>query len=95
MSPQACMWVAAWYATMSLATFAAFGLDKRRARRGTRRLSEDSLHLLELLGGWPGALVAQRLFHHKSRKLSYLLVLGVIVILHGVGWAIWAAKGSP
>jgi uncharacterized membrane protein YsdA (DUF1294 family) len=49
-------------------------------------VSENTLHLLELVGGWPGALLAMKLFRHKTRKLSFLLVTWAIVALHGVGW---------
>ena len=70
------------YAIASLVTLLAYGLDKRRAQRGGRRVPEATLHLLELCGGWPGALVAQQLFRHKRRKASYLAVFAAIVALH-------------
>lgn len=85
------------YAGMSLATFLAFAWDKRSARRGRARLPERSLHLLELLGGWPGALAGQRWLRHKSEKLSYRLVLWAVVGLHLAGWAAFAylaARGA-
>ncbi|WP_153605141.1 DUF1294 domain-containing protein, partial [Pseudomonas aeruginosa] len=44
------------------------------------------LHLFELLGGWPGALVAQQVFRHKTRKLSFQLVFWGIVLLHQSFW---------
>ena len=49
------------YGLMSLITFAVYYLDKRAARLGRPRTPEVTLHVLELLGGWPGALLAQRL----------------------------------
>ena len=67
---------------MSVVTFVAYGIDKRRARTGGRRISEATLHWLELFGGWPGALAAQRLFRHKTQKLNYRLVFWSIVALH-------------
>jgi len=72
---------------MSLAAFAAFAADKAAAARGGRRVPERTLHALELLGGWPGALLAAALLRHKTRKPSYLLVLGLIAALHGAAWA--------
>ena len=45
---------------MSVACFIAYGLDKRKAVNGGRRVSERTLHLMAFLGGWPGALMAQR-----------------------------------
>ena len=74
---------------MSLAAFVAYGWDKRQARRDGRRISEQRLQLLSLLGGWPGALLAQRTFRHKTQKLSFRLVFWLIVMLHlaGIGLA--------
>ncbi|SJM91388.1 Cold-shock protein (fragment) [Crenothrix polyspora] len=51
------------------------------------RIPEKSLHTLELLGGWPGALLAQRTLRHKNRKPSYQVVFWLIVGLHVAGLA--------
>lgn len=67
---------------LSLLCFCMYGWDKRRARNCGRRVSERTLQLLALLGGWPGALIGQRLFRHKTQKLSFLAVLWLIVVLH-------------
>jgi len=47
-----------------------------------RRLCEGRLHLLELLGGWPGALLAQRRLRHKCSKGSYQFVFWLIVLVY-------------
>lgn len=78
--------VAALYLLGSAITFVAYALDKRAAMRGRRRIPEKVLHLLEALFGWPGALAAQRLLHHKSRKTRYQVVFWAIVLLHAAGW---------
>lgn len=81
---------------MSLICAAAYGLDKRRAVRQTRRISERRLHTLELTGGWPGAVLARRLFRHKTRKTSYRARFWLIVLLHlavlGVGVYLWVRR---
>ena len=59
------------YGVASLLAFGAYGQDKWAARTGRWRTSEDTLHLLSFLGGWPGALLAQRVFRHKSSKRSF------------------------
>jgi uncharacterized membrane protein YsdA (DUF1294 family) len=75
------------YAAASLLAFGAFALDKRRAVRGAPRIRESSLHTLELLGGWPGALLAMQVVRHKRRKPSYWLVTVAIAGLHLAAWA--------
>lgn len=77
------------YAVMSAVTFAAYWIDKRRARRGHRRLSEATLHAMELFWGWPGAWLAQRALRHKSSKLRYQIVFWLIGITHAAGWLWW------
>lgn len=75
--------------TYVLVSGLAFGLywhDKRSAQRSGWRTPEARLHLVELLGGWPGALIAQQAFRHKTRKLSFQLVFWLIVIAHQVVW---------
>lgn len=44
------------------------------------------LHALELLGGWPGALLAQQLLRHKTKKTSYQVVFWLTILMHQVYW---------
>jgi uncharacterized membrane protein YsdA (DUF1294 family) len=85
-------WFVGFYALMSALSFSLYGLDKRASTRGGWRTSEARLHLVELLGGWPGALLAQRVFWHKTRKTSFQVVfyLAVAVNLVALGWLIFA-----
>jgi uncharacterized membrane protein YsdA (DUF1294 family) len=82
---------------MSLACFVAYGWDKRSAANGSRRVPEQTLHILALLGGWPGALLGQRHFRHKTQKLSFLIVFWCVVLLHVaiVGTAAYVFFGKP
>ena len=64
-----------------------YGLDKRAALRGEWRASEASLHIVALLGGWPGALIAQSVFHHKTRKQPFHTIFWATVALNCVGLA--------
>lgn len=95
------MWYAAAYlglvAVTSVISFAAYGLDKRRAAVGGRRVPERTLHLLALLGGWPGAILAQRQFRHKTRKVSFLIVFWAVVVVHlaVVGAVAYTLLGPP
>ena len=67
---------------MSLVTFAAYGMDKRQAKTGGRRISEARLQWLALLGGWPGAWAGQQFFRHKTQKFVFRVVFWFIVALH-------------
>jgi uncharacterized membrane protein YsdA (DUF1294 family)/cold shock CspA family protein len=78
------------YLTLSIVTFAIYAWDKWRAKRGGDRMAEATLHLLEMLGGWPGALAAQHWLRHKSRKRSYQVRFWIIVACHVGLWA-WLA----
>ena len=81
-------WIAVGYGVMSAATFLAFASDKRAARLGRRRTPEATLHLLELLGGFPGSLLAQWAIRHKNAKASYQVVFWLIVALHAATWVV-------
>jgi uncharacterized membrane protein YsdA (DUF1294 family) len=63
-------------------TYLFYGHDKRRAEAGGWRTPEATLHLLEFLGGWPAAFLAQRAFRHKIAKVSYQLAFWTIVAVH-------------
>ncbi len=82
------------YFTMSVITFYAYLIDKWRAVEGKGRMPEMTLHVFEIFGGWPGALVAQMTFRHKSSKREFQRVFRVIVGLHVVAW-IYVLAGGP
>ncbi len=76
------------YGVTSLLTFMFYAIDKQAARKGAWRIPEAQLHLLALVGGWPGAMAAQHTLRHKSKKPSFRLVFWVTVVLHGAG-TVW------
>lgn len=73
-------WVAAHGLVLSIVTYSRYASDKRRAQEGEWRIPEAQLHLLELLGGWPGALLAQRRLRHKCSKGGYQFVFWLIIL---------------
>ena len=77
---------------MSILTFMAYAADKHSAGKGHWRIPEAKLHLMELLCGWPGALFAQRVLHHKTRKASYRAGFWMMVMLNlgtTLAWLYW------
>jgi len=76
----------ALYPLVSLVSLLLYWQDKQQARTQAWRTPEKVLHASELCGGWPGALVAQQLFRHKTRKVSYQATFWGIVALHEVFW---------
>lgn len=70
------------YGLMSLITYAVYAADKAAAQHGRRRVPERTLHILSLLGGWPGALLAQQYLRHKSSKTRFLVLYWFTVLIH-------------
>ncbi len=78
------------YLLVSLFTFVLYAVDKSAARKGAWRIKENTLHLLSLAGGWPGALIAQTVFRHKSKKPSFRIVFLATVLINCTAF-IWLA----
>lgn len=62
-----------WLCCMGLVCFLVMGSDKRRAKRGARRVPEARLFLLALLGGGTGGLLGMYAFRHKTRHLKFVV----------------------
>lgn len=73
---------AMWFLLASVLTFLVYGGDKLAARKGWRRVPESTLLVFGLLGGWPGAIVGQQLFRHKTQKQPFKTWLVITVILN-------------
>lgn len=70
---------------MSGVTFLLYGYDKMQARNLQWRMKETTLHTFALLGGWPGALIGQHFFQHKTRKTKFQVPFWAIVSLWQIG----------
>lgn len=73
--------VAIW-ASVNLLTIVLMGIDKAAARSNARRVPEVTFFNLVLLGGGIGVLVGARLFHHKTRKSSFIRMMRIAVLIH-------------
>lgn len=70
------------YLVLSGLSYLMYRSDKIAAQRDARRTPEANLHLIDLLGGWPGALVAQQRFRHKTAKRSFQLTFWATVVIN-------------
>jgi len=68
-------------ALISIITFIIFGIDKRKAVKHQRRISENALLTVTFFGGTIGALLGMLVFRHKISKRSFLLKFSGIVIM--------------
>jgi len=69
-------------AVLSVITFFTYALDKQAAQKGNWRTKESTLHLLALIGGWPGAMYAQQKLRHKSVKTEFRETFWVTVVVN-------------
>lgn len=72
---------AAYFIGINIFTFAAYGWDKRKARKGAWRTPESSLLLMAVLGGSLGAIAGMRIFRHKTLHKKFTVGIPVILIL--------------
>ncbi len=82
------------YLFFSIITFVLYWWDKKKAQSEGQRIPEKRLHFYSIIGGWPGALVAQRMLHHKSRKRSFLTVFYVTLALNLAGLVAYSSTGA-
>ena len=80
---------------LSIITFAAYALDKNAAQNGHWRTQESTLHMLALIGGWPGAMYAQQKLRHKSIKTEFRQVFWATVVMNitAISWVALSETG--
>lgn len=84
------------YLASSTMAFFAYAIDKSAAKNNRWRTKESTLHLLALIGGWPGALFAQRMIRHKSKKVEFQTVFWATVVINCASllWLIFTKNGA-
>ena len=65
-----------------------YGIDKALAKAGKFRISEAALIWIAVLGGSVGALLGMFIFHHKTKKKKFLIVIPAILLFH-IMLAVW------
>lgn len=81
------------YLGASALSFMMYGLDKAAAQNGRRRIPEGNLHIADLLGGWPGALIAQQQFRHKTIKQSFQFIFWLTVFIN-LAACVWLVRSG-
>lgn len=66
----------------NLLLFLYYYQDKTSAIKKAWRTPESTLHWLSLIGGWPSAYVAQKLFNHKHKKQSFVVTYRLTVLIN-------------
>lgn len=70
-----------YFLFINIIVFILAGYDKYQARKNKRRIPENTLFFLELIGGTPGLLTAMLLFRHKTSKTSFIVKFAVILAI--------------
>ena len=76
------LWVLIIYSSLSLFTFIIYWADKSASKTGKWRTSESTLHFLALIGGWPGALIAQQNLRHKTKKQPFRAIFWITIVVN-------------
>lgn len=87
------LWSMGALLAINLLTLWFYAADKNAARTGAWRVSENQLHLLALLGGWPAAWLAQQNLRHKTSKASFRAVYWLTLALHCGALVLWLWRG--
>lgn len=87
-------WTFVLYVGSSIVTFIAYAVDKRAAQTGGWRVAESSLLALGVVGGWPGAILAQQLLRHKTIKPSFQWMFWISVVVNVIAFVLlsWVSR---
>lgn len=80
--------IAVYLALINLLTFAAYGIDKRKAQKNAWRIKESTLLLLAVAGGSVGALLGMQIFRHKTKHPKFTVGVPLILLVQ-IGLAVW------
>ena len=81
------------FVAVNLISFALYGLDKLKAKKGLWRIRESTLLLIALLGGSVGALLGMEVFRHKTKHWQFKVLVPVFLAVH-IALAVWLVKSG-
>jgi len=84
-------WVLVVYLVTSILSFVVYAVDKRASTTGGWRISESSLLALGIIGGWPGAILGQQVFRHKTRKIGFRSAFWGTIVLNVLAFVTFSA----
>ena len=67
---------------MSVITFFLYASDKKKAQLGAWRIRERTLLLFSFLGGSIGAMCGMFLLRHKTKHLSFRILVPLSLLIH-------------
>ncbi|MCP1659915.1 DUF1294 domain-containing protein [Neisseria perflava] len=80
--------LAVLYLLFSLISFILYRNDKQIAQKSSKnsgyigRVPEKNLHLADIIGGWPGALIARAAYNHKTSKTRFIRIFWLSVAIN-------------
>ncbi len=66
---------------INIITFIIYGIDKYKSIKHKYRISENTLIILAILGGSLGAFLGMIVFHHKTKKKKFVILIPIIMLL--------------
>ena len=66
---------------INIITFIAYGIDKYKSIKHKYRISEKTLIMLSILGGPLGSLMGMIIFHHKTKKKKFIILVPLILLI--------------
>jgi hypothetical protein len=66
---------------INIITFITYGIDKYKSIKHKYRISEATLIILAIIGGSIGAFFGMIVFHHKTKKKKFTILIPIIMLL--------------
>lgn len=76
---------------VNIVAFAAFGIDKYKAKRDQWRIPEKTLLTLAAIGGGVGALLGMKVWRHKTKHAKFTIGVPVIIIAQ-IALLVWLTQ---